>query len=168
MSYYPDKWTDMELEKLEKKIKKEYGKAWKELEKKAEEYFKQFEKRYKQEFEAYQNGKYTKQEFDLWVQSQLGRGARWEDLRDMMSGRVTDANKVAASYINDVTPGIYSLNHNFEAHVISTVHKNAAFNLVDEQTIKRLLMRKVPVLPFNKAVINIPKDERWKDRKSVV
>lgn len=159
--YYPDSYTKKRLAKLEKQIIKVYKKAWREVNKKAVKYFASFTDRYEKEYEAYKAGMYTDTEFNLWVQSQIGRGKRWETLRNELADLITTSNVISADHINAATPSVYSLNHNFEAYVISEVHKNVAFNLIDENTIKRLMRAKQPVVPFSIARINIPKDKRW-------
>lgn len=161
MNFYHNDWTDRQLEVLEKKIRKVYAQADKEIQKKATRYFKKFARRYEQEFEAYQQGAYTKQEFQMWVQSQIGRGERWIALREEMAKRVTDANVTAAAYVNDTTPQIYSLNYNYEAYLIESVHSNASFTLINEQAARNLMFEQ-QILPLN---VNIKKDEKWNMRK---
>ena len=58
--YPSDKWTEQELQKLEKRLADVYKQAEKELNGKARNYFKQFSRRYVKEYAAYQAGKYTK------------------------------------------------------------------------------------------------------------
>ena len=84
MSYIED-WTEEELKALERKLDKQYREAWKDLNAKARAYFLRYAKRWEKEYKAYQDGKYTKDEFRLWEQSQLARGQHWDDLRDKMA-----------------------------------------------------------------------------------
>ena len=72
--YPSDKWTEQELQKLEKQLTDVYKQAEKELDGKARNYFKQFSHRYAKEYAAYQAGKYTKKEFEAWLMNQYGRG----------------------------------------------------------------------------------------------
>lgn len=63
-----DKWTDTELERLEKRIAEQYEQAQKELGEKAQEYFLQFEDRFKREELAMLTTSLTKDEVETkWV-----------------------------------------------------------------------------------------------------
>ena len=54
-----------------------------------------------------QNGKeWTEQDYKQWRLNQIGRGERFEALRDKMAKRYTKANETAVAYVNDATPGI--------------------------------------------------------------
>ena len=78
----------------------------------------------------------------------MGRGKRFEALRDKVAERYTNANEVAISYINDKTPGIYSLNRNYAAYTIEQVSGNVGFDLWDEQTVKRLIVEQPNLMPY--------------------
>ena len=106
--------TDKELAKLEKRISSVYGEAAKELQTTIDDYFAQFEKRdaeMKDLIGTVVNGKeWTERDYKQWRLAQIGRGERFEALRDKVAERMTKANQTAVSYVNDATPGIYSLN----------------------------------------------------------
>ena len=136
--------TDKELAKLERRIAKLYREAGKELQATIDAYFEQFKKR-DEEMKALigtvQNGKeWTEADYKQWRLNQIGRGERYQAMRDKVAHRVTDANAVAASYTNDATPSIYSLNRNYSAYTIESVAGNVGFDLWDEQTVKRLMV----------------------------
>lgn len=160
---YSDKQTDKQLIALENKIKREYLIAWQELDKKASAYFKTYRDRWKKEFKAFQEGKYTVQQWNDWQISQIARGKRYIELRDDMAKRITDANKVAAAYINDKTPGIYALNYNYSAYQME-LETGVAFNVYDEQTIKRLMMDKNHT-EFRVNNVNAERDYSWNKKK---
>lgn len=62
---------------------------------------------------------------------------------------MTKANKVVAAYINDTTPGLYSLNRNYAAYTIEQqVGADAGFDLWDEQTVKRLIVEQPDLMPY--------------------
>ena len=104
-------------------------------------------------------GKITEQQYINWRLAQMARGKRFEALRDDVSERMTKANEVSAAYINDVTPGIYSLNHNYAAYTIEQVAGDVGFTLYDEQTVKRMIADDPDLLP--KRRVNAPKDLKW-------
>ena len=146
------KLTDKELAKLERRIAKLYREAGKELQETIDAYFEQFKKR-DEEMKALigtvQNGKkWTEADYKQWRLNQIGRGERYQAMRDKVAHRVTDANAVAVSYTNDATPGIYSLNRNYSAYTIEQVAGNVGFDLWDEQTVKRLIVEQPELMPY--------------------
>jgi len=145
--------TDQELAALEKRIAAEYKKAADELTDKINAYFESFKKRdaeTKALIGTIVNGReYTEQDYKQWRLAQIGRGKRFEALRDRVAERMTDANIVAAAYINDQTPGIYSLNRNYAAYTIEQqVGADVGFDLWDEQTVKRLIVEQPDLMPY--------------------
>lgn len=144
--------TDRELAALEKRIAKLYSEAGDELQETIDEYFKKFEKRDKEMralIGTIQNGKeWTEQDYKQWRLAQIGRGKRFEAMRDKVARRATDANEVARAYINDATPGIYSLNRNYAAYTIEQVSGSVGFDLWDEQTVKRLIKDQPELMPY--------------------
>lgn len=146
------KLTNKELAKLERRIAKLYREAGKELQATIDSYFEQFKKR-DEEMKALigtvQNGKkWTEADYKQWRLNQIGRGERYQAMRDKVAHRVTDANAVAVSYTNDATPGIYSLNRNYSAYTIEQVAGNVGFDLWDEQTVKRLMVEQPDLMPY--------------------
>lgn len=144
--------TDKELAKLERRIAKLYREAGKELQATIDAYFEQFKQR-DEEMKALigtvQNGKeWTEADYKRWRLNQIGRGERYQAMRDKVAHRVTDANAVAVSYTNDATPGIYSLNRNYSAYTIEQVAGNVGFDLWDEQTVKRLMVEQPDLMPY--------------------
>lgn len=144
--------TDRELAALEKRIAKLYSEAGDELQETIDEYFRKLEKR-DAEMRALigtiQNGKeWTEQDYKQWRLAQIGRGKRFEAMRDKVARRATDANEVARAYINDATPGIYSLNRNYAAYTIEQVSGSVGFDLWDEQTVKRLIKDQPELMPY--------------------
>jgi SPP1 gp7 family putative phage head morphogenesis protein len=146
------KLTDKELAKLERRIEKLYREAGKELQATIDAYFEQFQKR-DEEMKALigtvQNGKeWAEADYKQWRLNQIGRGERYQAMRDKVAHRATEANAVAVSYTNDATPGIYSLNRNYSAYTIEQVAGNVGFDLWDEQTVKRLMVEQPELMPY--------------------
>ena len=144
--------TDKQLAALERRIAKLYREAGKELQETIDAYFEQFAKR-DEEMKALvgtvQNGKeWTEADYKQWRLNQIGRGERYQAMRDKVARRMTDANAVAVSYTNDATPGIYSLNRNYAAYTIEQVTGNVGFDLWDEQTVKRLIVEQPNLMPY--------------------
>ena len=143
--------TDKKLAALERRIAKLYREAGKELQATIDAYFEQFKQRdeeMKTLIGTVQNGKeWTEADYKQWRLNQIGRGERYQAMRDKVAHRVTDANAVAVSYTNDATPGIYSLNRNYSAYTIEQVAGDVGFDLWDEQTVKRLMVEQPDLMP---------------------
>ena len=145
---YAHKLTDKQLAELEQRIAKLYKEAADELTDTVKAYFEQFEKRDAAMKEKLDAGEITEQQYKQWRLAQIGRGKRFEALRDKVAERYTDANATAVAYVNDATPGIYSLNRNYSAYKIEQVSDKADFTLWDEQTVKRLIVEQPDLMPY--------------------
>ncbi len=153
---YAHKLTDKQLAELESRISKLYKQAAEELSDTVTAYFKKFEKRDAEMQDKLKAGTITEQEYKQWRLTQIGRGNRFIALRDKVAERYTNANEVAIAYINDATPGIYTLNRNYSAYTIEQVSSSADFTLFDEQTVKRLAVEQPDLMPY------YPKDRALK------
>ena len=145
---YAHRLTDAELAKLENRIAKLYKEAADELTDTVKAYFEQFEKRDAAMKEKLDAGEITEQQYKQWRLAQMGRGKRFTALRDKVAERYTNANATAVAYVNDATPGIYSLNRNYAAYKIEQVSDKADFTLWDEQTVKRLIDEQPDLMPY--------------------
>ena len=140
--------TDKELAKLEKRIAKIYKEAAEDLQKTIDDYFAKFAKRDAKQKARLEAGEITEQEYKQWRLAQMGRGERFKALQSRVAERYTEANETAVRYVNDATPGIYSLNRNYSAYTIEKVAGNVGFDLWDEQTVRRLIVENPEVMPY--------------------
>lgn len=140
--------TDKELDKLEKRIAKIYKEAADDLQKTIDDYFAKFAKRDAKQKERLEAGEITEQEYKQWRLAQMGRGERFKALQSRVAERYTEANETAVRYVNDATPGIYSLNRNYSAYTIEKVAGNVGFDLWDERTVRRLIVENPEVMPY--------------------
>lgn len=145
---YAHKLTDERLAELERRIAKIYEQAAGELSETVKMYFEKFEKRDAAMQEKLKNGEITEQQYKQWRLAQIGRGKRFTAMRDKVAERYTNANETAVAYVNDATPGIYSLNRNYAAYKIEQVSDKADFTLWDEQTVKRLIAEQPDLMPY--------------------
>lgn len=146
------KQTDRELAALEKRIARVYREARDELQDTIRTYFESFRARdeqMKKLIGTEVNGKeWTEEDYKQWRLNQIGRGARFEALRDQIAERMTRANETAIAYVNDATPSVYSLNRNYAAYTIETVAGNVGFTLWDESTVRRLIRDDPATMPY--------------------
>lgn len=145
---YAHKWTDKQLAELEKRIAAEFKQAADELTATVNAYFTAFVKRDAEMAAKAEAGEITEQAYKQWRLAQIGRGKRFEALRDKMAERYTNAHEVAIAYINDSTPGIYTFNRNYAAYTIEQISDKADFTLWDEQTVRRLIEEQPGLMPY--------------------
>lgn len=143
--------TERELAKLEKRIRQEYGAAQKEMADTITQYFADFavrDEQMKKLIGTEQNGKtWTEADYRQWRLAQIGRGERFQALKRRIAERYTNARETAERYVNDATPGIYSLNRNYAAYTIEQVAGDVGFDFWDEQTVRRLLVEQPALMP---------------------
>lgn len=149
---FAHEWTDEELETLERRIARVYREARDDLNETVKAYFESFRKRdeeMKKLIGQIVNGKeWTEKDYLQWRLNQIGRGKRFEALRDKIAERMTKANEIATAYVNDATPGIYSMNRNYAAYTIEKLSGNIGFTLWDESTVRRMLRDNPDVMPY--------------------
>ena len=139
--------TEELLAELEKKVAAAYAKAEKEMSATIKEYFEKFRARDEAQKKLLDAGEINEEQYKLWRLNQMGRGERYKALQAKLADRIYRVNEVAAAYINDATPGIYSLNRNYAAYTIEQVHGNIGFDLLPEEAVRRLLVEEPQVMP---------------------
>lgn len=161
---YSDMFTESQLQKLQRRIVEVYKEAYSDIETKAAQFFASFEKRYEKEYKAFLEGKYTQDQFDRWCITQIARGKKWDAFKEEIAEDIFSVNEIAAAYINDTTPTIYSLNHNYELFRIEQDVPSVSFNVVNEQAVRKLIgTNNLPLLPNLQVKKN--KDTEWNAKK---
>lgn len=154
------KYTDIVLLDMEKELGTVYSQASKDVQKKLDDYLLKFEAKDIAKQELLAKGEITKTEYKQWRTGQIMISKRWEEMEEVLSRDMTNANVIASSIINDHTPEAYAIGMNYGTF---TVEKgsllNTSFSLYDRNTVERLMRDNPDLLP--KASINIPKDRRW-------
>lgn len=140
--------TEKVLSDLESRVATVYKEAADELTDKINAFFERFKTLDAEKIKQMQAGEITKQEYINWRLSQMARGDRFTAMRDELAERMTQANEVAAVYINDATPGVYALNRNYAAYTIEQIGGNIGFTLFDESTVKRLIVDQPETMPY--------------------
>lgn len=140
--------TEIELEKLIKKISGVYAQCSKDVQQTAAEYFEKLKVRDKIKQERLAKGIITEQEYKTWKIAQIGRGKNFEALADKLAERVTGANELAIDYVNNALPAMYAINRNYAAFTIEKGGNELDFTLWDEKTVKRLLVDSPETMPY--------------------
>ena len=158
-----ERMTEEQLQGLEKRIAKLYGEQEQAMRMKAASYFGQFEKRDRDMQKALREGKITEDYYKIWRVTQIGRGERFVVLADNFAQEMLHANETAARWTNEEIPRIYMINHDTQAYEIEQIHGNIGLNLLDENTLRRLVMEDPDLLPRRK--IDAKADLDWNRRQ---
>lgn len=160
--------TDKELEKMErhlagvyKRAEKEVGAAWSAYLKDVEGDISQLQKAYE---EAKKGGdkdaiKKAGRELQGKIQEKTLYNQHYQNLTNQVATQISHINETAAAYINDKLPKVYAINYNDVAGGINSQIKGVSFDLVDQNTVKRLATKQENLLPYKE--INGKKDVRW-------
>lgn len=152
--------TDRELKQLEKRLAKTYGQAATELQAKFEDYMRRFAIKDEIKRKQVASGELSQEEYIKWRYGQICIGKRWEEMVKTMTEDLVNVDQIAMSMVNDFTPDVYALNHNygtFEAESGSMI--DTSYTLYDRDTVNYLLTEEPDLLPRPK--VDIPKDMAW-------
>lgn len=148
---------------LETRIKHIYAQAARELTTKVNSFFADFERLDKEKKALVEAGKLTEEAYKEWRKNKLLRGEDYIALRDNITARMLDANKIAASYINREMTGAYTKGFNRVGRDAEDVLTGYAFSIVNEATVKRLVTNGKTLLPYK--IVDGRRDVRWNTKK---
>lgn len=155
------KQTDEVLERLEKRLAKEYAQAYKDVEKKASDYFARFEEKDKWKKTLVDAGKLSKKDYQTWRRNQMLTGERWTDLRDQLAKDLTNTNQIAAGIVRGELNEVFAINANYSEYLIENgMRTNYGFTLYDRDTIANLVKNDPDIIPW-KPEVDISADLRW-------
>lgn len=150
-------WTEERLKRLEKRIEEVYREAMEARDKSVDAFSLGLKRRTKKR-KLLEEEKITEKQYQQWRLEQLMTGNQYKAMRDKLAARMTHANEIAIAYVNDETPGIYSINRNWTAYKIEQAVGDCDFTLYDERVIKRLIMENPELMPNYPAEKAIKRD----------
>ena len=176
---YSDRKTKESLAELEKKLQTEYRKAYQSMVSRWSEYIngkdevvngrvvhhKSLAERIAEEEKKYKEGLYTDKEWTAYCLAQIGRGEKFRAMSEALAERMSNTNKVAAAYVNDKTPYIYSLNANYQAYEIGKELDGVSFTMYDEQTVKNMITENGNYTEFRTLRVNPKRDYLWNTKQ---
>lgn len=159
--------TEALLRALESEIVEVYTDAAADVDRITEEFFREFEDTDKKYSELVDKGEMSSKAYQRWRRGKLARGEGYRQMRDDMARRIKDAAQIAAGFINDALPAVYSLNRTYAAYAIDRVGANLgigrSFSIYSEDVVRRLIMEHPELLPNypRKREVDVPKEMRW-------
>jgi SPP1 gp7 family putative phage head morphogenesis protein len=153
--------TEMQLHRMEKKIRKVYEEAQKEAQAKLNDYLRKFEIKDRIKRRQLREGKITREYYNYWRKGQICIGERWREMVDALTKDYVNADKIAMSIIKGHMPEVYALNHNYATFQVEQGSLvDTSYTLYNRHTVENLMELDQPsLLPAPK--VNIPKDEQW-------
>lgn len=160
------KQADRDLDKLARRIVKEYNTAFRGIKRKADEYFKQFEVEDKKMFAKKDAGQITRDKYLEWRKVELAQGQKWNDTIRAISKDYADINRVAANMTSETMDYVYANNFNYATYMIEAAGGiNTNFTLYNRDAVKELLVDNPQLLPKPDPTKVIKKAERWNMQK---
>lgn len=157
-------WTTQRIIRLEAKIRRVYEDALSAANDKYAEFTAKFrikDEIHRAELKA---GKITKADYRDWLKGQVFQRERLEAQIKDLAHTMTNANVLAAQFINDATPEAFAYNANWAAFAIEKAgNADMGFGLYDAATVKRMILEEPSLLPPSR--VEIPKDELWNTKK---
>ena len=158
------KQADRDLDKLARRIVKEYNTAYRSIKKKADDYFAKFEEADKKMFGKVDAGQITRDEYLDWRRSKMIGGDNWNNTVKAISRDYANIAQVTADMTGEQMEYVYANNFNygtFELESASGINTN--FTLYNKDTVRELLTDNPQLLPKPSRVIK--KAERWNMKK---
>lgn len=154
---YGHKYTDKELQKLEKQIKAEYQKAYKELKRKADDYFYNFDLDDLIMQRKLKYGEITEWEYKNWRSNTMTTGKQWQRMTEELAKDCQNVNVIAQEMIRSHAIDTFAFNYNYGLFEVEKGAKiDTMFTLYDKATVERLMKSDPVLLPM----LGEPKTER--------
>lgn len=158
--------TEDMLREIERRVRREYLRAYEETEEKLADYLRRFEAKDRMHAEAVERGEETRAEYARWRKGQILVGKRWQEMADTLAEDYRNADRLAASIVNGYTPEAYALNHDWATFQVEQGSRvDTSYTLYDRATVERLLRDQPDLLPVAK--VDGAKDLAW-NRRHVV
>ena len=166
MADYAHKQTDEIIKGLEKKLKKEYGRAVRETQQKLDDYLKRFKTKDKIWKGWVASGKKTKAEYLEWRKGQIIAGKRWSQLKNQLATDYHNANKIAQKIVRKDIKDVYAINFNWGTYEIEHgLGIDTSLTLYNHDAVERIMSQNPDLLPppgkKTSERIRRGKDIRW-------
>lgn len=134
------KWTDDQLEALERKMRKEYEQAAKEMRAKQEKALAKYARELEAREKALDGTKEAMEAHKRWLASQAA-GQEWmRKMVDQLAQAANGANQRAMDMLNGALPHIYAENANMAAFQVDrALRADTGFTLVNEDAVRYLM-----------------------------
>lgn len=168
MADWAHDWTDDEIERLERRFRRQYNQAAREMRERLEDMMKTFDKKNSEWKDKVKSGEASKKDYEKWLQDQLTDQDFVRGMSSELAKQANQANQLAMQTINDAIPSVFTENANYAAFGIEqSIGKNThSFDLYDQDTVRRLIAEQPELLPpLQKPKMDNGRDLRWNRQK---
>ena len=162
-------WTDEQIERLQRKFRREYNAAAREMRSKLDDWMKEYDEA-KRDWQAkVRKGEAKQEDFDGWLSDMAHDHDFIAGMAEKLARDAVRTDKLAMDYVNDAIPEVYAENANFAAWSVERQlgYDTHAFDLYDQDTVRRMIaegdIAEGLVLP--KPKVDARKDRPWNQRK---
>lgn len=154
------RYTDQQIDAIEKRITALYDTAYNDVRRK----YLAFIQKFKREDEKYRqmlaDCDITKAQYDAWLRGQVFQGERWKAQLSDIAQTLTNATIAATDVINENATNVFAMNANYAQYEIEKAgNADFGFGLYDEDTVRRLVRDDPNLLPPSK--VDIPLEQQW-------
>ena len=140
MADWAHEWTDERIAELERKFEATYAQAAKEMREKLDSYLEGYGDRNDQWKADVSDGKATQEQYVAWLKGQSMRREYLIDMTNALAEDAANTDQLAADYINDELPSVFTENANWTAYTIEKHYGTAhSFALYDRDTVRRIM-----------------------------
>lgn len=140
--------TNKLIEKVEKRVNKEYSQATKDMQKKLNNYLKSFESKDKAMQKQLADGLITEKQYKDWRFGQIMTGKRWQEQLDVLSKDLENSRQIALNIVSGELPSAYAIGHNYGTYLVeSGTSLNTSYTLYNRDTVSKLIKDRPKLLP---------------------
>lgn len=164
-------WTDREIERLEKRMRREYAQAAREMRKKQEKALSRYAKELEAREKALDATREAKLAHEAWLRGQATGDARIQEMVEELSQAAHAANVRAAEIASGRLADVYAENANWAMFSVErAAGVRTSFSLVNRDAVERLMVANVkndPIIPEvpDRMAVDKARDIAWNRRK---
>lgn len=152
--------TDLAVKRAEWRLSRVYHQAAQDIDDKLKDWQKRHAAREAKYRQQVKDGKITQADFDAWMRGQVFQGEQWKARKAEIDQILLNADRAAASIVNDGKLGVFAANANYVGYGLEhDANINTGFTLYDEQTVARLIKSDPQILP--KPAPGVKKDKAY-------
>ena len=161
-------WTDEEIERLERRFRRQYNQASREMRKRLDDMMESYDKANAEWKQRVRSGDATQEDYDGWLKDQATDRAFVQSMAQTLAQDANRTNQLAMDTVNDAIPSVFAENANYAAFEVEhgIGYETHAFDLYDQSTVRRLIRDQPDLLPpLPNPKMDNGRDLRWNRQK---
>lgn len=157
-------WTDEEIERLERRFRRQYNQASREMRKRLDDMMESYDKANAEWKQRVKSGDATQEDYDGWLKGQATDRAFVQSMAQTLAQDANRTNQIAMDTVNDAIPSVFAENANYAAFEVERGigYETHAFDLYDQSTVRRLIRDQPDLLPpLPEPKMDNGRDLRW-------